>query len=68
MSYEDKIRIISTFRRRGDGAKTSMRTGFSSSYVSEVLSGVYRNERIVNTAFKMANARKQATLRRSSVS
>lgn len=68
MSYEDKVKTISAFRRRGDGAKTSVRTGFSRSYVSEVLSGTYRNETIINAAFKMANARKQATLRRRSVS
>ena len=68
ISYEDKVKTISTFRRRGDGAKTSARTGFSNSYVSEVLSGVYRNERIVNAAFKMANPRKQAMLRKSPVS
>lgn len=68
ISYEDKVKTISTFRRRGDGAKASARTGFSRSYVSEVLSGVYRNEMIINAAFKMANARKQAMLRKSSVS
>lgn len=68
VSYADKVKTIAAFRRRGDGAKTAVRTGFSKSYVSEVLSGTYRNEAIINAAFKVCNARKQAMLRRSSVS
>ena len=68
MSYEVKVSTISAYRRRGDVARTSERTGFSNSYVSEVLSGIYRNEKIVNAAFKMANARKLAANRKRTVS
>ncbi len=67
-SYEVKVSTISTYRRRGDVTRTSERTGFSNSYVSEVLSGIYRNEKIVNAAFKMANARKLAANRKRTVS
>jgi hypothetical protein len=68
MSYEVKVSTISTYRRRGDVTRTSERTGFSRSYVSEVLSGTYRNEKIVNAAFKVANARKVAANRKRTVS
>lgn len=56
--YSQKLKTISTFRRLGDVTRTSNQTGYSRSYVSEVFSGLYRNEDIVNYGFKMANGRK----------
>jgi hypothetical protein len=64
-TYSEKMNTISRFRRTGDVVKTSRQTGYSSSYVSQVFSGLYQNENIVNYAFKVANARRTASARRS---
>ena len=63
VSYTEKMKVINQFRRTGDVTNTSRRTGYSTSYVSEVLSGLYRNEDIVNSAFKATNARRLARSR-----
>jgi hypothetical protein len=62
-TYEQKVSVINEFRRRGDVTAASTRTGFATSTVSEVFSGRYRNETIINSAFKVANARKTAANR-----
>jgi hypothetical protein len=64
-TYEQKVSVINEFRRRGDVTAASTRTGFATSTVSEVFSGRYKNEAIVNSAFKVANARKTAANRAS---
>lgn len=64
-TYEQKVSVINEFRRRGDVTTASNRTGFATSTVSEVFSGRYKNEAIVNFAFKVANARKTAANRAS---
>lgn len=64
-TYEQKVSVINEFRRRGDVTVASTRTGFATSTVSEVFSGRYKNETIVNFAFKVANARKTAANRAS---
>lgn len=63
VSYSQKVQVINQFRRRGDVANTARRTGYSVSYVSEVFSGLYGNEDIVNAGFKVANARRSARAR-----
>lgn len=63
VSYPEKVKVINRFRQMGDVANTSRQTGYSRSYVSEVLSGLYQNETIVNYAFKVANGRKSARSR-----
>jgi hypothetical protein len=62
-TYEQKVSVINEFRRRGDVVATATRTSFAVSTVSEVFSGRYRNEAIINAAFKVANARKTAANR-----
>jgi hypothetical protein len=62
-TYEQKVSVINEFRRRGDVTVAANRTGFATSTVSEVFSGRYKNETIVNFAFKVANARKTAANR-----
>jgi len=63
VSYLQKVQVINEFRRMGDVTNAARRTGFSTSYVSEVFSGLYRNEDIVNAGFKVANARRSARAR-----
>lgn len=58
MSYMQKIASINAKRRMGDVKVISERTGFGMSTVSEVLSGMYMNKRIVNKAYDMSRGRK----------
>ena len=53
-----KIAVINSRKRMGDVTKVAERTGFSPNFVSEVLNGLYRNDRIVNKAFDMTRGRK----------
>lgn len=53
-----KIAVINSRKRMGDVAKVAESTGFSPNFVSEVLNGLYRNDRIVNKAFDMTRGRK----------
>jgi hypothetical protein len=53
-----KIAVINSRKRMGDVAKVAAATGFSPNFVSEVLNGLYRNDRIVNKAFDMTRGRK----------
>jgi hypothetical protein len=43
--------------RLGDVTRVAQETGFSPNYVSEVLSGKYSNERIVNAAYDYTRGR-----------
>jgi hypothetical protein len=43
--------------RFGDVSRVAESTGFSPNYVSEVLSGKYNNERIVNEAYDYTRGR-----------
>jgi hypothetical protein len=58
LSYMQKIAIINSRRRIGDVSLVASRTGFGNSTVSEVLSGMYMNERIVNKAYDMTRKRR----------
>jgi predicted transcriptional regulator len=58
LSYLQKIASINARRRMGDVTKVAERTGFRTSTVSEVLSGLYMNSRIVNKAYDMSRGRK----------
>jgi hypothetical protein len=53
-----KIAVINSRKRMGDVARVAESTGFSPNSVSEVLNGLYRNDRIVNKAFDMTRGRK----------
>ena len=54
-----KVASINSRRRTGDVTKVADRTGFSMSYVSDVLNGHYTNERIINNAYDMTRGRVQ---------
>jgi predicted transcriptional regulator len=58
MSYMQKIASINAKRRMGDVKVIAERTGFGTSTVSEVLSGMYMNTRIVNKAYVRSRGRK----------
>lgn len=60
LSLNQKRVVAFLNRRRGDVTKVSKKTGFAMSTVSEVLSGLYNNTRIVNAAYEIARHRKSA--------
>lgn len=55
---DQKRTHFQNFKRTGDVVAVSDKTGYSSSYVSEVLGGKYNNERIINAAFERTRKRK----------
>ena len=57
LSYTQKISRTNRKMRFGDVARVAESTGFSPNYVSEVLSGKYTNERIVNAAYDYSRGR-----------
>ena len=57
LSYTQKISRTNRKMRLGDVARVAETTGFSPNYVSEVLSGKYNNERIVNEAYDYTRGR-----------
>lgn len=56
-SYTQKISEVNRKLRFGDVTRVAESTGFSTNYVSEVLSGLYNNERVVNQAYDIARGR-----------
>ena len=60
LSMAQKRAIVKVARRRGDVTRISNKTGFAISTVSEVLSGKYNNERIVDRAYQMVRDRRSA--------
>jgi hypothetical protein len=66
LSYTQKISRINRKLRVGDITNVAASTGYSTTHVSDVISGKYLNERIVNEAYdvtrgRMSNAKKLAT-------
>lgn len=57
LSYTQKISRANRKLRSGDVTRVAQSTGFSPNYVSEVLSGKYTNERIVNQAYDLSRGR-----------
>lgn len=57
LSYTQKISRTNRKMRLGDVSRVAQVTGFSPNYVSEVLSGKYNNERIVNEAYDYTRGR-----------
>ena len=57
LSYTQKISRANRKLRFGDVTRVAQETGFSPNYVSEVLSGKYNNERIVNAAYDFSRGR-----------
>lgn len=66
LSYTQKISRINRKLRVGDITNVALSTGYSTTHVSDVISGKYTNERIVNEAYdvtrgRISNAEKLAT-------
>jgi hypothetical protein len=57
LSYIQKVSRVNRKLRIGDITKVATTTGFSPNYTSEVLSGKYFNDRIVNEAYDMTRGR-----------
>lgn len=66
LSYIQKVSRINRKLRIGDITNVATTTGYSTTHVSDVLSGKYFNDRIVNEAYdvtrgRISNAEKLAT-------
>jgi hypothetical protein len=57
LSYIQKVSRVNRKLRLGDITKVAETTGFSTTHVSDVLSGKYFNGRIVNEAYDMTRGR-----------
>ena len=57
LSYSQKLSRANRKMRRGDVTRVSENTGFSPNYVSEVLSGLYSNDRVINEAYDLSRGR-----------
>jgi hypothetical protein len=67
LNYTQKVSRVNRKLRTGDITKVANTTGYSTTHVSEVLSGKYENDRIVNEAYdltrnRMSNATKVSKL------
>lgn len=68
LSYIQKVSRINRKLRNGDVTKVSETTGFSTTHVSDVLSGKYFNDKIVNEAYDMTRGRISNAVKLSSFS
>jgi hypothetical protein len=57
LSYTQKVSRINRKLRTGDITNVANTTGFSTTHVSDVISGKYFNERIVNEAYDVTRGR-----------
>ena len=57
-TLKDKLSVFRSKTRLGDQKRISDMTGYSPSYVSEVLGGKYQNKSIVDYAYKITRSRK----------
>jgi hypothetical protein len=67
LNYTQKVSRVNRKLRNGDVTRVASEAGFSPNYVSEVLSGLYNNERIVNLAFDMTRGRKSNAIKLQSL-
>lgn len=58
-TYIQKAVITNRRVRRGDVSKISESTGYSTAYISDVMTGKTFNNRIMNKAFNMVRGRKE---------
>jgi hypothetical protein len=66
LSYTQKVSRINRKLRTGDITRVADTTGFSTTHVSDVISGKYFNERIVNEAYDMTRGRVSNAVKLSS--
>lgn len=63
LTYMQKVSRINRKLRVGDITRVSETTGFSSTHVSDVASGKYFNEQIVNSLYDLTRGRVSNTRR-----
>ena len=63
LSYLQKVSRVNRRLRMGDVTKVANTTGYSTTHVSDVLSGKYENQRIVNEAYDMTRGRISNTVK-----
>jgi hypothetical protein len=61
LTYIQKVSRINRKLRMGDITSVANTTGYSTTHVSDVLSGKYINDRIVNEAYDATRGRMQNT-------
>ena len=66
LSYTQKVSLINRKLRTGDITNVAETTGFSTTHVSDVISGKYFNERIVNEAYDVTRGRVSNAVKLSS--
>ncbi len=66
LSYTQKVSRVNRKLRNGDITRVADTTGFSTTHVSDVISGKYFNERIVNEAYDMTRGRVSNAVKLSS--
>ena len=59
LSYAQKLAIINRRQRNGDVTEVAKRTDYSTTHVSDVLSGKEFNLRILNAAYDLLRGRKE---------
>lgn len=67
LSYIQKVSRVNRKLRLGDITKVAENTGFSTTHVSDVLSGKYFNDRIVNEAYDVTRGRMSNVYKLSSL-
>lgn len=68
LSYLQKVSRVNRKLRLGDVSRIAEATGFSTTHVSDVLSGKYFNDRIVNVSYDMTRGRMSNVFKLSSLS
>ncbi len=68
LNNQQKISRINRRLRMGDISKVAQNTGYSPNYTSEVLSGKYQNQRIINEAYDLTRGRMSNTVKLSQLS
>jgi len=67
LSYIQKVSRINRKLRNGDITNVASTTGFSTTHVSDVITGKYFNERIVNEAYDVTRGRISNAVKLSSL-
>lgn len=63
VTYLQKSAKVNRNMKHGDVSKVSKATGFTTGYVSFVISGKYVNESIMDEAYKIAKNRNRSTVK-----
>lgn len=65
LSYIQKVSRINRKLRNGDISRIAQETGYSTTHVSDVVSGKYFNDTIVNRIYDLTRSRKSNAVRLS---